>query len=250
MILKAIDRILWLTYGNHGSSSESREDAEVLLEALSNTDEMKRSELMQQIGLDEEVDKDVREFNNRIKPLKGLKSSNPLSAVFVLSTNRDGDSYCRLSRGAFESWLLELKKEAADFVARYRGEEVPGARTLEKLVWIAYANHSNTYQHRQNAREVLKYLIENGEASKQELMSHVGLEYGDENDDQRFRGMMQYLRASWEDEEDARNPLHTSSHGFLVSRKTKGREVYYETSMREFKSSMNVVAGNIRSFLR
>jgi hypothetical protein len=80
-------------------------------------------------------------------------------------------------------------------------------------------------------------------------MSEIGLEYGDENDDQRFRGMMKYLRGSWKDEEDALNPLHTSNHGFLVSQEMRGQRAYYEIDVREFKSSMNVVAGNIRSFL-
>ena len=96
---------------------------------------------------------------------------------------------------------------------------------------------------------MLKKLIEDGETSKQELMRVTSYEYGDENDDQSFRGMMKYLRASWKDEEDSLNPLHTGNHGFLVRQEMKGQKAYYSINTREFKSSMNVVAGNIRSFV-
>jgi hypothetical protein len=59
--------------------------------------------------------------------------------------------------------------------------------------------------------------------------------------------MMKYLRASWEDEEDALNPLHTDSHGFLVQQEMRNGDAYYSLSPKEFKRSMNVVKSSIRS---
>lgn len=249
MYLKAIDRILWLTYGNHGSSKENREKAEIVLEALSNSGVVPRSELMRQIGLDENASDDVDRFNSLVRPLKGRKSSNPLEVGFVLSSQEDGDVVYRLSLGAFSATLLKLKSDVLDFFDRFDGQQAPDSKTLDQIVWLAYANHSKTYQHRQRAKKVVQHLVENGKTSKQDLMAVAGLEYGDENDDQRFRGMMKYLRASWEDEEEALNPLHTGSHGFLVSQEMQGQTAYYEISESEFKSSMNVVSGNIRQFM-
>jgi hypothetical protein len=247
--LKAIDRILWLTYGNHGSSKEKREDAKVILEALSNGRVVSRSELMRHIGLDEDSSDDVDEFNSVVRPLKGRNSSNPLDMVFVVSEKDDGEVLYRLSRGAFEASLLKLKSDVLDLFERYEGGEVPIHKVLDQVIWLSYANHSNTYDHRMNARKALRHLIEDGKTSKEELMSLLGFEYGDENDDQSFRGMMKYLRASWKDEEDAKNPLHTDNHGFLVRQEMKGQTAYYSLCPREFKRTMNVVAANIRSFL-
>lgn len=247
--LKAIDRILWLTYGNHASSSKSREEAELILDTLSRSGKSRRGEVMSQLGLDESSDEDVDLFNKRIRPLKGTRSGSPLQVGFLHSSIEGNEHYISLSVPVFDATWRGLRNEVLEFVDRFHGIEVPNTQTLDRIVWLAYANHSNTYEHRQNARTVLKYLLENGETGKQELMSEIGLEYGDENDDQRFRGMMKYLRGSWKDEEDALNPLHTSNHGFLVSQEMRGQRAYYQIDVREFKSSMNVVAGNIRSFL-
>lgn len=249
MYLKAIQRILWLTYGNHSSSSKSRSDAEVVLEALSNQEEVERSELMRQIGLDESSNDDVDKFNDRIKPLRGRNSSNALNMCFVVSDKREDGVFYTLSRPVFDISLFNLRDSIVDFVQRFEGRDVPDSKFLDQVIWLAYANHSNTYKHREEAGKVLKYLIENGETGKEELMRVTSYEYGDENDDQRFRGMMKYLRASWKDEEDSLNPLHTGSHGFLVRQKREGQTAFYSISMGEFKSTMNVVAANIRAFI-
>jgi hypothetical protein len=249
MYLKAIQRILWLAYGNDTTGSETRLKAEVVLEALSNSGSMERGELMQQIGLDESVDGDVNRFNDLVKPLRGNASTNSsYSEPPELSFLESGDEYC-LSRAAFDASFKKLRNDAVDFFERYKGKTAPDHKTLDQVLWLAYANNGNTYRYREKASQVLRYLLQHGEASKQELMSEIGLEYGDENDDQKFRGMMKYLRGSWKDEEKALNPLHTGNHGFLVSQEMKGQTAYYEIDTREFKSAMNVVAGNIRSFL-
>lgn len=247
--MKAIQRILWLTYGNHSSSSKSRSDAEVVLQALSKKNAVSRKELMRQLGLDESSSEDVMRFNERIKPLRGRNPSNPLELCFVCSDKRESGVYYFLSRPAFDASLLKLKSDVLDFFERYRGGEVPDHKVLDQVLWLSYANHSNTYKHREEARKVLKKLIEDGEAGKRELMRVTSYRYGDENDDQRFRGMMKYLRASWKSEEASLNPLHTGSHGFLVRQKREGQTAYYEIDTREFKSCMNVVAGNIRQFM-
>ena len=237
-----------MTYGNHSSSSKSRSDAEVVLEALSNKNMVGRRELMRQIGLDESIESDVATFNDRIKPLKGRNPSNPLELSFVASDKRDDGVFFSLSRPAFDASVYKLKSDVLDFFDRYRGQEAPDSKVLDQVIWLAYANHSNTYRHREEACKVLKYLIENGETGKEELMRVTSYEYGNENDDQRFRGMLKYLRGSWKDEEDSLNPLHTGSHGFLVRQRMKG-QAYYDIDLREFKSTMNVVAANIRAFI-
>jgi hypothetical protein len=247
--LKAIDRILWLTYGNHGSSKDKREDAEVVLEALSNGGVVSRSELMQRIGLSEDTNSDVDEFNSVLRPLKGTRKGSPFPVQFVCLFTRDGDVYLKLSEEAFSATWSYLRMSVLKFIENQHGRWPENHQVLDQLVWMAYANHSNTYQHRQNAQKVLKHLFENGETSKQVLMRVSDYEYGDENDDQSFRGMMKYLRASWKDEEDAKNPLHTSNHGFLVRQEMQGQTAYYSLCPGEFKRTMNVVAANIRSFL-
>lgn len=247
--LKAIDRILWLTYGNHGSSKEKRENAEVILQSLSGGEAVRREQLMQRIGLSEDNNSDVDSFNSLVRPLKGTRKGSPFPVQFVCSFTREGDVYLKLSEEAFSATWNYLKLSVLKFIENQHRRCPENHQVLDQLAWLAYANHSNTYQHRQNAQEVLKHLIENGETRKQVLMRVSDYDYGDENDDQRFRGMMKYLRASWKEEEDAKNPLHTANHGFLVSQEMKGQTAYYEIDVREFKSSMNVVAGNIRSFL-
>lgn len=249
IFLKAIDRILWLTYGNHSNSSKSREDAEVVLEALSGGEAVRREELMRQIGLSESVNDDVDLFNKRIRPLKGTRKGSPFPLQFVYSFTRDGDVYLKLSEEAFSATWNYLKLSVLKFLDKHHSREVGDHQVLDQVIWMAYANHSNTYQHRQNALKVLRHLLENGETSKQDLMRVSGYSYGDENDDQSFRGMMQYLRASWKDEEDAKNPLHTDKHGFLVRQEMRNGSAYYSVSVAELKRTMNVVSANIRSFM-
>jgi hypothetical protein len=204
---------------------------------------------MRQIGLDESVESDVDRFNELVKPLRGNASTNSsYSEPPELSFLESGDQY-RLSRAAFDASFKKLRSDVVDFFENQSSNEVEYSKTLDQILWLAYANNGNTYQYRENASQVLKHLLKHGEASKQQLMEEIGLEYGDENDDQKFRGMMKYLRGSWKDEEKALNPLHTANHGFLVSQEMKGQKAYYDIDVREFKSAMNVVAGNIRSFL-
>jgi hypothetical protein len=249
MFLKAIDRILWLAYGNDATGSKTREKMDIILQALANSGSMPRSDLMEMFGMDESDDGDVDSFNDMIKPLRGNPSTNSsFSHPPELGFLESGGAYS-LSRSAFDASLLKLRKDVVDFVDRSSGKQVPDCKVLDQMLWLAYANNGHTYGYRKNARKVLKYLIENGETGKEELMQVTEYEYGDENDDQRFRGMMQYLRASWKDEEDAKNPLHTGSHGFLVRQEMRNGSAYYKISVSEFKSTMNVVADNIRSFI-
>jgi hypothetical protein len=249
IFLKAIDRILWLAYGNDATGSKTREKIDIILQALANSGSMPRSRLMEQFGMDESDEGDVDSFNDMIKPLRGNPSTNSsFSHPPELCFLKSGDEYS-LSRSAFDASLLKLRKDVVDFVDRSSGKQVQDHKVLDQMLWLAYANNGHTYGYRENARKVLKYLIENGETGKEELMQVTEYEYGDENDDQRFRGMMQYLRASWKDEEDAKNPLHTGSHGFLVRQEMRNGSAYYSISVSEFKSTMNVVADNIRSFI-
>jgi hypothetical protein len=101
--VKALERILWLAYGNHTQTSEYRELAEILIQRLRNDDLVKKQELMEEIGLDPSVESDDQKFKRVMRPLKGQKKSNPLDIQFVVQRRMDDGSYYALSRDAFDS---------------------------------------------------------------------------------------------------------------------------------------------------
>ena len=101
--MKALERILWLAYGNHTQTSEYRELAEILIQRLRNDDLVEKQELMREIGLDPSVESDDQKFKRVMRPLKGQKKSNPLDIQFVVQRRMDDGSYYALSRDAFDS---------------------------------------------------------------------------------------------------------------------------------------------------
>jgi len=101
--VKALERILWLAYGNHTQTSEYRELAEILIQRLRNDDLVEKQELMREIGLDPSVESDDQKFKRVMRPLKGQKKSNPLDIQFVVQRRMDDGSYYALSRDAFDS---------------------------------------------------------------------------------------------------------------------------------------------------
>jgi hypothetical protein len=103
LYVKALERILWLAYGNHTQTSEYRELAEILIQRLRNDDLVKKQELMEEIGLDPSVESDDQKFKRVMRPLKGQKKSNPLDIQFVVQRRMDDGSYYALSRDAFDS---------------------------------------------------------------------------------------------------------------------------------------------------
>jgi hypothetical protein len=103
LYVKALERILWLAYGNHTQTSEYRELAEILIQRLRNDDLVEKQELMREIGLDPSVESDDQKFKRVMRPLKGQKKSNPLDIQFVVQRRMDDGSYYSLSRDAFDS---------------------------------------------------------------------------------------------------------------------------------------------------
>jgi hypothetical protein len=103
LYVKALERILWLAYGNHTQTSEYRELAEILIQRLRNDDLVEKQELMREIGLDPSVESDDQKFKRVMRPLKGQKKSNPLDIQFVVQRRMDDGSYYALSRDAFDS---------------------------------------------------------------------------------------------------------------------------------------------------
>lgn len=103
IFLKAIERILWLAYGNHTQTSEYRELAEIILQRLRNGDFVRKQELMQEVGLDPDSENDDQKFKRVMRPLKGQKKSNPLDVQFVVQRRMDDGSFYALSRDAFDA---------------------------------------------------------------------------------------------------------------------------------------------------
>lgn len=247
--MKAVDRILWLTYGRAPASSDYREKAEIILEELSRTDIVERLELMQSLGLDSESEGDVQKLNRILQPLKGSKSSNPLELTFVSSVKRDGTVCYRVSRDGFDASMNKLRKDVQDFLDTEFSGEPEFDKVLDQVLWLAYSNHPQTAQHKERGRQILVHLLENGESSKEDLLKLLGLDPRSESQDRKFRRTLQYLRGSWEEEESKKNPLHTENHGFLVSSTSRDGDTWYSVDLGEFRSSMNVVVKNIRLFL-
>ena len=103
MYLKAIQRILWLAYGNHTQTSEYREMAEIIIQRLRKDDFVRKQELMREVGLDPSSENDDQKFKRVMRPLKGQKSSNPLDIQFVIQRQMDDGSHYALSRDAFDA---------------------------------------------------------------------------------------------------------------------------------------------------
>jgi hypothetical protein len=103
MYLKAIERILWIAYGNHTQTSQYRELAEIITQRLRNDDFVKKQTLMEEVGLDPSSENDDQKFKRVMRPLKGQKSSNPLDIQFVIQRQMDDGSYYALSRDAFDA---------------------------------------------------------------------------------------------------------------------------------------------------
>jgi len=103
MYLKAIERILWIAYGNHTQTSQYRELAEIIIQRLRNDDFVKKQTLMEEVGLNPSSENDDQKFKRVMRPLKGQKSSNPLDIQFVIQRQMDDGSYYALSRDAFDA---------------------------------------------------------------------------------------------------------------------------------------------------
>jgi len=103
--MKAIDRILWLAYGNHPQTSEYKEKAQIILNRLRRDSPVEKSVLMEEVGLDPSVESDDRKFKRILQPLKGDKDNNPMDISFLHSFQKGDDRYYALSRSAFDSSL-------------------------------------------------------------------------------------------------------------------------------------------------
>lgn len=124
--MKAIERILWLAYGNHTQTSEHRELAEIIINRLRKSQQVEKTELMEHIGLDPGLESDNRKFQRIMQPLKGQKSSNPLDLRFVSGFRHGNDRYYSLDRSAFDTSFQNLKRNI-----RYAIDTEPGQKILE-----------------------------------------------------------------------------------------------------------------------
>lgn len=247
--MKAIDRILWLAYGNAPASAEYREKADIILSNLSRQHFVERPRLMGVVGLDPGSKSDTAKFNNILRPLRGEKGGNPLDLAFVSSFTADGSRYYQLSRDAFDASVRKLRTDIEDLLGQEFENPPEYRKVVDQVMWLAFANHPQTAQHRERASKILDHLLVKGETRKEGLVRVAGLDPGSESDDKTFRRTIQYLRANWKEEEDRKNPLHAANHGFIVSQSMTGKTAYYRLNVADFKALMNVVVKNIRSFV-
>jgi hypothetical protein len=124
--MKAIDRILWLAYGNHPQTSEYREKAEKILDYLRRNQHVEKSELMKAVDLDPDVESDDRKFKRILQPLKGDKSGNPMDVTFVTSFQKGNDRFYRLSRDSFDASVKNVIRNI-----RYAIDTEPDAEIIE-----------------------------------------------------------------------------------------------------------------------
>lgn len=245
--LKALDRIIWLTWGRASSSKEYREKAKSVLRRLHSSGVESREDLMREIGLDPSIQEEVDTFNKVMRPLRGKKSSNPLGLCFLSHARVEGRDYYWLSRSPFDATERNLRTSVVSLLKGEDGENPGKARAMEQVLYLCYANASQTARYKPKGRDILSQLINHGgRCSKRNLMGHAALNQS-ESDDRRFRRTMQYLKGNWDTER--KNPLHTENHAFVVSSVQEGSTAYFEVSPGEFRRSMNVVVKSVRAFL-
>lgn len=245
--MKAIERILWIAYGNHSASADTRDDAEKILERLQNNGLVHRDELMRTLDLEPSSDSDRSSFSHLIAPLRGSNRVGPLNIQFVTRRTVEGEPYYRLSRDAFDASFEKMK---SDILYLLDGEAPSGyvpERILDQLVGLSYGNHAKTGQQRQNARKMLGFLFAHGESKKQDLMRAIDLDPDDENADKRFLRTVQWLTGNWDD--TPKSPMHIENHGFILSRRVHGGDSYYSVAPGEFRRSTNVIKKSVRNFL-
>jgi len=244
--MKALDRIIWLTWGRASSSKEYREKAKSVLRRLHGSGVVSRDELMKEVGLDPKVADDVDDFKKVMRPLRGKKSSNPLGLCFVGETSVEEVDYYWLSRSAFDATERNLRNGVVSLLNGEYCKNPDQSRAMEQLLYLCYGNASQTARYKPLGRGILSQLIDDGRCGKPDLIAGTGLK-PTESDDRRFRRAMQYLKGSWDS--DRKNPLHTENHAFAVSTVQEGTSAYFEVGPGEFRRSMNVVVKSVRAFL-
>ncbi len=246
--MKAIDRILFLTYGNHSAIGEKREEARIVLNYLNSSELVSQEHLMEELGYNPDSDNEQKQFFRLVAPLKGSKSGNPLSVGVVASERTAGRTDYRLSKDMFDGSMGVVRSDVLDLMEREMPYERGEGRIIDKINWLAFANHGQTGKHREDARTLITYLLKHGEEKKQELMRMIGLSPNRESHDTRWKRKMQWLTGNWEKE--PKSPLHIDNHGFLLRRRMDGQTAYYSLSPDEFRRSSNTWMKNIRDFLR
>lgn len=247
IFLKAIERVLWIAYGNHSASADTRDDAEKILERLENSGLVHRDELMQVVDLDPSLDSDCSSFSHLLAPLRGSNKIDPLNIQFVTRRLLDGDPYYRVSRDAFDASFEKMKSDILYLLEGEASSDCVPERIMSQLVGLSYGNHAKTGKQRDNARVLLEFLLAHGESKKQDLMSAIDLDPGDENADKRFLRTVQWLTGNWD--EKPKSPMHIENHGFVLSRRVSDGDAYYSLAPGEFRRSTNVVKKSVRNLL-
>lgn len=247
IFLKAIERILWIAYGNHSASADTRRDAEKILNRLQGSGLVHRDELMQTVDLDPQSDSDRSSFSNLLAPLRGSNKVGPLNIQFVTRRSVEGDPHYRVSRDAFDASFEKMKSDVLYLLQGEASSERVPERILDQVIGLSYGNHAKTGKQRKNARELLEFLLAHGESKKQDLMQAIELDPRDENADKRFLRTVQWLTGNWD--EQPKSPLHSENHGFVLSRRVSDGDSYYRLDPGEFRRSTNVIKKSVRNFL-
>ena len=128
-----------------------------------------------------------------------------------------------------DSELFELESEVAS-----------RKKAVKRILWVAYANHTQAKEHREMAEVIIQRLRRDDLVKKQELMEEVGLEPDSENDDQKFKRVMRPLKG-----QKNSNPLDIQ---FVVQRRLDDGS-FYALSRDAFDASSRTVIQNLRRFI-
>lgn len=245
--MKAIERILWIAYGNHSASADTRDDAEKILERLQNNGLVHRDELMRTVDLEPSSDSDRSSFSNLLAPLRGSNKVGPLNIQFVTRRSVEGEAYYRVSRDAFDASFEKMKSDVLYLLESEAHSDSVPERILDQVIGLSYGNHAKTGKQRENARILLGFLLAHGESKKQDLMRTIDLDPRDENADKQFLRTVQWLTGNWD--EKPKSPMHSENHGFILSRRVSDGDSYYSLAPGEFRRSTNVIKKSVRNFL-
>lgn len=97
-----------------------------MLDYLRNNQHVEKSELMEAVSLDPDVESDDRKFKRILQPLKGDKSGNPLDITFITSFQKGNDRFYRLSRKSFDNSVDNVLRNI-----RYAIDTKPDEKIIE-----------------------------------------------------------------------------------------------------------------------
>lgn len=110
-------------------------------------------------------------------------------------------------------------------------------KSIQRILWLAYGNHTQTSEYREMAEIIIQRLRNDDLVKKQDLMEDVGLDPSSENDDQKFKRVMRPLKG-----QKSSNPVDVQ---FVVQRQMDDGS-HYALSRDAFDASSRNLVQSIR----